>query len=335
MSFYAFLIIKLQVYNGNVTVTAHPASTNGFSSHSSSDDDELDDDRGFIMHDEWRVLRFNSITRQSVTRVRVFPNESTKATQSQRPWLDPNQIATAYPECLAQEYLKSMVSVVASLMGVLGLFPLQSRKVRVLCIGLGGGSLPMFLLHHFPTMTVDAVEIDPVVIEACDFMGLRFDEYPGLRVFKEDALHFLRRCISPDNNGQQSSYDLVCIDAFDGEDNVPDCLFSDEVSQMLASVLDQKRGAIIINSHSIDMKDTVHRFAGALKNSLSFIVSTQKQRNTTLAIVHGLDSSLQNEKQVADPLRIAAAYVASEVGFPFPTGTRATRNLRILSKQPK
>lgn len=331
------------MYNGDVAVTAHPASTNGFDSHSSSSDEESDDERGGLRHDEWRVLRFNSTTRQSVTRVRVYPNDSVKATQSQRPWLDPNQVAIAYPECLAQEYLKSMVSVVASLVGILGLFSSQ-QPVRVLCIGLGGGSLPMFLLHHFPMMTVDAIEIDPVVIQACDFMGLRFKDYPRLRVFEQDALLYLQQCVLSATIDNHSTYDIVCIDAFDGQDNVPDFLFSNEFSDLLASILDQERGAIIMNSHGIDVKNPVRRFANALRDSssscrsrehhLCFVVSTQKQRNTTLAIVHGFDpNSLPISKEgIADQLRIAASYVAAEVGYPFAAGSRAARNLRILSK---
>lgn len=43
---------------------------------------------------------------------------------------------------------------------------------RVLCIGVGGGSLPNFLSHHFPGLHVDAVELDPLVITAAsDHMG--------------------------------------------------------------------------------------------------------------------------------------------------------------------
>ena len=40
------------------------------------------------------------------------------------------------------------------------------KLCRVLCIGLGGGTLPIFLAHHFPGMVIDVVEIDPVVIAA-------------------------------------------------------------------------------------------------------------------------------------------------------------------------
>lgn len=48
----------------------------------------------------------------------------------------------------------------------------EGEAPRVLCIGLGGGSLPNFLSHHFPGMLVDAVELDPLVVTvASDHMG--------------------------------------------------------------------------------------------------------------------------------------------------------------------
>ena len=49
----------------------------------------------------------------------------------------------------------------------------QRTPCRVLYMGLGGGSLPNFLSHHFPGMLIDAVELDPVVMAAAtECMGL-------------------------------------------------------------------------------------------------------------------------------------------------------------------
>ncbi len=39
-------------------------------------------------------------------------------------------------------------------------------RPRTLFIGLGGGTLPLALHHHFPGMDIDAIELDPVVVEA-------------------------------------------------------------------------------------------------------------------------------------------------------------------------
>lgn len=50
--------------------------------------------------------------------------------------------------------------------------PNHGSRCRALCIGLGGGSLPNFLSHHFPGLLVDAVELDPLVVTAAtDYMG--------------------------------------------------------------------------------------------------------------------------------------------------------------------
>lgn len=39
-------------------------------------------------------------------------------------------------------------------------------SVSAVCIGVGGGSLPGYLAHHYPGMQVEAVELDPMVVQA-------------------------------------------------------------------------------------------------------------------------------------------------------------------------
>src|SRR6266702_7324157 len=48
---------------------------------------------------------------------------------------------------------------------------------RILVIGLGGGSLPMFLRKHYPAAGIDVAEIDPDVVDvAKKYFGFREDE---------------------------------------------------------------------------------------------------------------------------------------------------------------
>jgi hypothetical protein len=42
----------------------------------------------------------------------------------------------------------------------------SAQPLRVLCIGLGGGTLPLFISQHFPGAEVDVAEVDPVVVDA-------------------------------------------------------------------------------------------------------------------------------------------------------------------------
>jgi spermidine synthase len=76
---------------------------------------------------------------------------------------------------------------------------------RVLVLGLGGGSVPKRFLHDFPNVRVDAVEIDPVVVEvAREYFALPAD--PRLQVYVQDGRVFLKR--SPHR------YDLIIMDAY-------------------------------------------------------------------------------------------------------------------------
>ena len=341
-------------YNGLVEVTAHPASVGGFSSQMQGD------------REEWRVLRFNKTTRQSVARVSVSSSSSSffsgpgsveqqqqaaveEQQQQQRNWLQDDEIAQVQPDCLAPDYLKSMVSVIAGLVGLQGWFPRAqstSHYLRVLCIGLGGGSLPLFLHHHYPGMAIDVVEIDPVVVQAAiqamgfpsssscaNTMGKR------LRVFTADAVDFIKQ-----ERNANDLYDLVCIDAFDGEDNVPGVLCSDEFACLLSKIVNPSQSVVLMNFHITDVRETGSRFVRAIPGSVCFTVNTQKQKNLTLAVVKGLHDNkdtvsnntaeqvpLQGVEEMKERLKMAAVYVAHEVGMRFPAGNRSQRDFMLIT----
>lgn len=85
----------------------------------------------------------------------------------------------------------------------------QPRPHRTLLIGLGGGSLARFLLGHFPGASVTCVESRPAVVE----LARRFFRLPvhdRLNVQVGDGARFLDTCPA-------AHYDLILIDAFDGD----------------------------------------------------------------------------------------------------------------------
>jgi len=76
---------------------------------------------------------------------------------------------------------------------------------RMLVVGLGGGTLPMFLHKHYPEATIDAVDIDPQVIEvARAHLGFREDAL--LRAHAADGRAFIEKTREP--------YDVIFLDAF-------------------------------------------------------------------------------------------------------------------------
>lgn len=76
---------------------------------------------------------------------------------------------------------------------------------RILVVGLGGGSLPMFLRRHYPDATIDAVDIDPAVVDVAKrFFGFREDA--RMRAHVGDGRAFIEAVREP--------YDAIFLDAF-------------------------------------------------------------------------------------------------------------------------
>ena len=107
------------------------------------------------------------------------------------------------PHRLVLSYTRAMLSCL--------LFTRDPRSALVL--GLGGGSLPRFLMHAFPMCRMDVVERRAAVVQvAHDYFQLA--RSPRLRTHVCDAEVFLR-----ENPGR--TYDLVLVDLHDPKGTAP------------------------------------------------------------------------------------------------------------------
>jgi spermidine synthase len=107
---------------------------------------------------------------------------------------------------------------------------------RVLVVGLGGGTLPAFLRRHYPEARIDAVDIDPVVVEvAKEYFG--FVEDAHLRAWVQDGRAFIEQ--------SREKYDLILLDAF-GSDSIPRHLTTREFLEAVRRVL-TPRGMAVAN----------------------------------------------------------------------------------------
>lgn len=98
-------------------------------------------------------------------------------------------------------YARAMVSGLA----------LCPEPKRVLIVGLGGGAIPSFLHKHYPQTSIDAVDIDPVVVEvAKEFFGFREDA--TLKAYAQDGRQFIEE--------RPNAYDVIFLDAF-GSESIP------------------------------------------------------------------------------------------------------------------
>lgn len=84
-------------------------------------------------------------------------------------------------------------------------FTFRPDAKKMLLIGLGGGSIPKKLNKEFPTLEIDAVELDPEVIKmAKDHFNVK--EGKNLRLHAQDGRLFLTRT--------QNQYDIILLDAY-------------------------------------------------------------------------------------------------------------------------
>ncbi|MGH7823637.1 MAG: fused MFS/spermidine synthase [Candidatus Binatia bacterium] len=84
-------------------------------------------------------------------------------------------------------------------------FTFRPDAKKLLLIGLGGGSIPKKLQKEFPSLEIDAVEIDPEVIQiAKSHFNVR--ESKNLRLHAQDGRIFLTRA--------QTQYDIIMLDAY-------------------------------------------------------------------------------------------------------------------------
>jgi spermidine synthase len=108
---------------------------------------------------------------------------------------------------------------------------------RILVVGLGGGSMPMYLHRHFPRVHVDVVDTDPAVVAvAREYFGYREDARLATHV--GDGRAFIEHAAA----GQ---YDIVILDAY-GSESVPVHLATQEFLGAVRRVLADD-GVVVAN----------------------------------------------------------------------------------------
>jgi spermidine synthase len=105
------------------------------------------------------------------------------------------------PEYLVLTYTRAMMSALL----------LQPTPRKILLIGLGGGSLAKFLLHHFPQCRIDAVEHREQIAKLAHGYFL-LPEDPRLHVHIADGNAFVQQM----QVSLSDRYDLILVDAYDG-----------------------------------------------------------------------------------------------------------------------
>jgi len=129
-------------------------------------------------------------------------------------------IQLADPQILVQPYTWGMLSALYA----------QPEPRRILVIGLGGGVLPMAFRRVYPNAQIDAVDLDPAVLNVAErYFGFTPDDH--LHAYADDGRIFVRK------QGRVGvRYDVIIIDAFD-QDYIPEHLLTVEFLAQVKSIM--------------------------------------------------------------------------------------------------
>jgi spermidine synthase len=117
-------------------------------------------------------------------------------------------------------------------------FVFNPTAKKVLFVGGGGFSGPKYFLKTYPNITVDVVEIDPVVINVAKKYFDVDASNPRLKIYNEDARNFLSRT--------NQKYDIIVLDAY-SKNYVPFHLMTLGYYQLLYNRLTTPNGVIVSN----------------------------------------------------------------------------------------
>ncbi|HEV3480107.1 MAG TPA: fused MFS/spermidine synthase [Gaiellaceae bacterium] len=170
------------------------------------------------------------------------------------------------------------------------------RARDVLFIGLGGGSSPKRLWRDFPDLRLQAVELDPVVVD----VAYRFFELPRderLKVAVDDGRRYLDRT--------DRRWDAILIDAFFA-DAIPFHLFTSEFLELARSRL---------NPGGVILTNTIGAIAGAESRLFRSVYRTYRSVFPTVLVHPTLLGGALDEQAVLNLILVATEGAAPTKEF--------------------
>ncbi|XP_044527809.1 eEF1A lysine and N-terminal methyltransferase isoform X1 [Gracilinanus agilis] len=141
------------------------------------------------------------------------PHRAQKKRKKDKKKLQPDDTAENPPVPAGQPIDKSFLccehhkAMIAGLALLKNPEKLPEAPLALLVVGLGGGSLPLFIHDHFLKSHIDAVEIDPSMLEvATHWFG--FTQSDRMKVHIADGLDYITNLAK----GEQLHYDVIMFD---------------------------------------------------------------------------------------------------------------------------
>lgn len=194
------------------------------------------------------------------------------------------------PDQLLFFYSQAMMSVLATM----------PENLKILSVGLGGGTMPTALTTYFDQVDITTVEIDPKMLDAAqEYMG--FTSSKTNRVIIQDARFFIKK-----QRAKGAQYDVVLLDAFNGE-YIPEHLTTKEFLQEVKSIL--KPGGLLM-SNTFSYKDFYHSESVTYDSVFRNFCSMRSQTARTVVAYKGKACNAEKlAAQIAQKLEQLRPYI--------------------------
>ena len=149
---------------------------------------------------------------------------------------------------------------------------------RVLLLGLGAGTLSKIITKKFGAVTIDGVEIDPLVVE----IGKKYFSMnePNLNIIISDGVEFVKNA--------RFKYDFICVDIFQGR-KIPEEVLTSNFFKSVKRLL-KKDGIASANKifSGLGERDEFESFIRSMfsKTSFNTIESSGKFENIIVYIIY-------------------------------------------------
>ncbi|VDK67109.1 unnamed protein product [Onchocerca ochengi] len=153
-----------------------------------------------------RFLVTQHIRKKQETVVRLIPPPGIKSRESDSRFWKINHTH------INRQYVAVMLTVPFSV-AALVLSNYASLAANVLIIGLGGGSMNMFLTNHFPKITITVVELDEVVIDLARRWFELDKKHEKMQIIKMNGVKFIEEAVA-----KKVLFDVVFIDVCEDGD---------------------------------------------------------------------------------------------------------------------
>lgn len=166
------------------------------------------------------------------------------------------------PIALSLDYTKTMM----------GFLLLAAKPLRLLMIGLGGGSLARFCHHELPHTQIDIVEINPQVVALRDSFQMPPDD-DRFRIHIDDGADFIARA--------RDCYDVLLLDGYT-QDGIPDALSTHKFHRDCRASL-RDAGIMVSNLHGPDVALHMDRIRRSYRDQVVWLDETSCSNRTIFA----------------------------------------------------